>query len=834
MNSPISSPVIPQPAEFQAHIYNSFLQGNTSDVTLRIRASWNAIYNFHRVVLIQADFFRYLFTGGFVESEVKGSSLRPSASQGPIEVVFDDTNITRAAFELCIARMYGGGPPLFIDPAIIPTPSHPLTPSFPHLPPPSLVPPGHQPATPRFLLSLLAVSVYLSAPSLAAQALSSIISTIGPFTVIDYLRFAYGEGIGPLQDEDFDPLVGLEHIAQLVKDDPEYNTLTSRSTSRPARDKDVQSLSLSLDELSVADQVPTSQSKPTHAGDLSVEKEDPADLSSDSGSPTSFLNETESDQAFSYGAVSDKIGESCVCWLARWGTDILACEQQVTSTPIQHSPFTPTSQPAISRRSTASKWRTSHPDVVSSPSPPKVPLIWRRGGLTAAWVRSLVSSDLLFVRGERERYDLARAVVELRRSEGIVEEEEVEWSRMFTEGIYYANMSIDDLVHISCDRSPTTGRPYVPERIIEAAHWAQSTLRHKIMGSLPSSPNASPASPKGASRHKELGISVSQKDVEETLSSFERDEANRAYWPVPGPSSIRMGECVGVENPSMDELFGLSPAAPKPRGSGRSSMSISSFFGLQNERCVATNCVSNKPADSARWVPYPPYRFAVEFWDVDSLREKSHLYSRTIWYAGSLYNVFVQMFRKKTQGPQLGVYLHRQSSVDPIPPLSVPAGQHPATETPTDNRPNARNLSSPSSATLLPISPTQYSFSGLPMLPSPRPDTPLQGSPSNSTLTGSGLPATGSPNVPHQPYRDPRAQVSAYFAMSCASATGSSVTRFTSNPDDFSISQSWGWRSSSLRTEVCVDNDKSTDSSSPGPSPAGNTSVRVTVVLGVV
>ncbi|KAI9445522.1 hypothetical protein H4582DRAFT_2117801 [Lactarius indigo] len=811
MNSPISSPVIPQPAEFQAHIYNSFLQGKTSDVTLRIRASWNAIYNFHRVVLIQADFFRYLFTGGFVESEVKGLSLRPGASQGPIEVVFDDTNITRAG-TLCIARMYGGGPPLFIDPAIIPTPSHPLTPSFPHLPPPSLVPPGHQPATPRFLLSLLAVSVYLSVPSLASQALSSIISTIGPFTVIDYLRFAYGEGIGPLQDEDFDPLVGLEHVAQLVKDHPEYNTSASRSSSRPARDKDVQSLSLNLHELSVADQVPASQNKPILGGDLSVEKEDPAELSSESGSPTSFFNETESDQSFSYGAVSDKIGESCVCWLARWGTDILACEQQVTSTPKQHSPLTSTPQPAISRRSATSNWRTSHPDAACSP-PPKVPLIWRRGGLTAAWVRALVSSDLLFVRGERERYDLARTVVELRRSEGILEEEEEEWSRMFTEGIYYANMSIDDLVHISCDRSPTTGRPYVPERVIEAAHWTQSTLRHKIMGPLPSSPNTSPASPKGASRHKELGISVSQKDIEEALSSFEKDETNRAYWPVPGPSSIRMGECVGVENPSMDELFGLSPAAPKPRGSGRPSMSISSFFGLQNDRCVATNCVSNNSADSARWVPYPPYRFAVEFWDVDSLREKSHLYSRTIWYAGSLFNVFVQMFRKKTQGPQLGVYLHRQSSVDPIPPLSVPAGHHLATETPIDNRPNARNLSSPSSATLLPISPTH-----------PRPDTPLQGSPSTSALTGGGLPATGTPTVPHQPYRDPRAQVSAYFA--------NVVRKRNRNPDDFSISQSWGWRSSSLRTEVCVDNDKSTGSSSP--SPVGDTSVRVTVVLGVV
>jgi hypothetical protein len=35
------------------------------------------------------EFFRDLFTGGFVESESKDSS-------GAIQVVFDDTNITRA------------------------------------------------------------------------------------------------------------------------------------------------------------------------------------------------------------------------------------------------------------------------------------------------------------------------------------------------------------------------------------------------------------------------------------------------------------------------------------------------------------------------------------------------------------------------------------------------------------------------------------------------------------------------------------------------------------------------------------------------------------------
>ena len=390
-----------------------------------------------------------------------------------------------------------------------------------------------------------------------------------------------------------------------------------------------------------------------------------------------------------------------------------------------------------------------------------------------------------------------------------------------------ASQTFDDLIYISNDRSPTTGRLYVPERVIQAAYWTQSTLRHNVVGPPSLSP---PASPAGASRHKELGISVTQNDIKSALSYSENDEENRAYWPIPSPSSTRIGECAIAENASMDELFGLSSASSNRRAPGRSSMSVSAFFGLKNDRRIATQCTSDSSSDATRWVPYPPYRFGVEFWDVDSLREKSHLYSQTIWYAGSLFNVFVQMFRKKAQGPQLGVYLHRQSSVDPIPPLSIPCGSIP-TEKLTDDK--SRNFQTPPTPIILPAYPTQYSFSGLPMIPSPRSDTPVQGSPSSSSISGSSLPATGPPTVPSQPYRDPRSKVSAYFTISCANATGSSVTRFTSNPDDFAISQSWGWRSSSLRAEVCLDGEKTVDASTS--SSLGDIhSVRVTLILGVV
>jgi hypothetical protein len=344
-------------------------------------------------------------------------------------------------------------------------------------------------------------------------------------------------------------------------------------------------------------------------------------------------------------------------------------------------------------------------------------------------------------------------------------------------------------------------------------------LRYKIVGAPLSSP---PASPTGAGLPKELGISVYQMDIKEAISHQEKGGESHVYWPTPDPSSVRIGESAGVgENASTDELPGPSSVSNRHIPS-RSSMSVSGFFGLKNERCTAVECVSGNYSDTTRWVPYPPFRFGVEFWNVGSLREKSHLYSQTVWYAGSLFNVFVQMSRKKMQGPQLGIYLHRQSTVDPIPPLSIPSGSLPAEK--TADRPYTRNIPSPPSITQLPTYSTQYSFSGLPMVDTPRSNTPVEGSPSNSSSYGSVLPATGPPIIPPQPYRDPRAKVSAYFAVSCASATGSSVTRFTSNPDDFSVSRSWGWRSSSLLAEV--------------PSSVSETeeisSLRITVILGVV
>jgi hypothetical protein len=100
------------PQQLQNHLYEAFLTGQTADVSLVVRGSWNAIYKLHRIVLTQAvcehsgcrsfrrhaflilsqGFFRSLFTSGFAEG-----SANANVNEGKVQMRFDhDPNITRA------------------------------------------------------------------------------------------------------------------------------------------------------------------------------------------------------------------------------------------------------------------------------------------------------------------------------------------------------------------------------------------------------------------------------------------------------------------------------------------------------------------------------------------------------------------------------------------------------------------------------------------------------------------------------------------------------------------------------------------------------------------
>lgn len=328
-----------------------------------------------------------------------------------------------------------------MDPSTIPTPAKPLTPSFPVPGPRPTVPPGQQLATPRFLLSLLAASIYLSIPSITRQCVTLILSSVGPYTAVPYLSFAVGDGIGPLTDGDTNSAAGLERVAESVKVDPERYLSIRRAHAKREKGEDGRSVSVISEVASVrggeniGDQLSTF--------DLESRKEDPSIYEDSSASSIRGCETLTHHQLYlHYGTVSDKIGEAVACWLARWGVDMLRHEIQTKDATKATPGSTGSSSESggTARRSTVSTTRPTGSFLPFQPLPSSVPVIWRRGGISPRWIRALLSSDTMFVRDEKERYDVAKMVVELRRSEGVDADEEVEFTELFAEGIYYQNM----------------------------------------------------------------------------------------------------------------------------------------------------------------------------------------------------------------------------------------------------------------------------------------------------------------------------------------------------------------------------------------------------------
>jgi len=371
---------------------------------------------------------------------------------------------------------------------------------------------------------------------------------------------------------------------------------------------------------------------------------------------------------------------------------------------------------------------------------------------------------------------------------------------------------------ISHDVSPTTGHPYVSTNRLHDSHWKQSELRLKVGSAI---------------RDKELGITRSTSEV--ALPPDAAFVPQTPCWVVASDSSERIGDATGLENATMDQLFTGLPHDDNKKATPAKT-SETNFFGVLPPPQNAATITHFDPESRRRWSSFPPIRFAVEFWDVDCLKEKTRMHSHTIWYAGSLYNAYVQVIRKK--GVQLGVYLHRQSHIDPLPPFSVPSPRRSELPRTPSFLPHSNSFSDSTESTDPYRVPITASTSTL-TLGGARSTTPVfvqPGSPTSSSPTP-GNRTTSPVNQPTQPYRDPRSAISAYFSISCASATGASVTRFSSGPDTFAISQSWGWKSSTLRTEEFLELGDDGQPISIGLVDAGAgklVSLRATIVIGII
>ncbi|KAF1812126.1 hypothetical protein P152DRAFT_418172 [Eremomyces bilateralis CBS 781.70] len=277
---------------------------------------------------------------------------------------------------------------------------------------------------------------------------------------------------------------------------------------------------------------------------------------------------------------------------------------------------------------------------------------------------------------------------------------------LLDEGIHYVHLEFEQLQHIRRARD-VFGLPLLPEDVITNALWMAMELRQKVVNardldmdlglSIPA--EIEPTKPPTVSSQRTddaNGSSVAQgkRKVDETPSQTKSEEMGsgswdstarpRKFWIPSADCNIVMG---GNAEPVIQTSAALSNHASQisvtiqpedaPWATDFASSPGNITEGLARS---SSNATRPQPSDSAggttqpKPIAYshcPPFRFAVEFPNPRLLKEKKRVYSRTVFYAGSLWNIYIQKVRS-SKHPQLGVYLHRAKEREVEEALSGP------------------------------------------------------------------------------------------------------------------------------------------------------------------
>ena len=239
------------------------------------------------------------------------------------------------------------------------------------------------------------------------------------------------------------------------------------------------------------------------------------------------------------------------------------------------------------------------------------------------------------------------------------------------------------------------------------------------------------------------------------------------YIPIEDSSTTVIGDCP-------EQTHASSSVSGRVNGRSSGSSHVTSHTADDGKETEAVG-------EEVRYSQFPPFRFAAEFRGIRALKEKRRVYSKTVFYAGSYWNIYIQKV-KSAKNTQLGVYLHRAKDRE---------------GTGSSDRVNAGS----SSADQLVGMVKSDADEGDTTLMIDGDTSSISRNGANTSASRAMLP-TGSaldiavPALP--PYCDHRPMIQTYFKIFSPSRKGKMLSMFSSRPDSFNFSQSWGWKSSSL------------------------------------
>ncbi|KAI7888429.1 uncharacterized protein EV154DRAFT_517895 [Mucor mucedo] len=371
------------------------------------------------------------------------------------------------------------------------------------------------------------------------------------------------------------------------------------------------------------------------------------------------------------------------------------------------------------------------------------------------WLQRVIESDAFWVPSEFERYSFTQQIIQARYEAYLLAPSSFVLTELDTNpnchilsrSIHYMHMTFEQLESIQDDVHPLTKQRLVAEKVLKEALWLQVKLRSKIESASEKDTKLNMTIPSTCVRSRRTSTVTSDKEEGYDDCNAEEEEIvekrplSGKYYPIPTDDTTT------YTRESAIAMSSSSAAAATGGGGGGGGKKKS----LKQQNTVPVEHFSI----------YPPFRFSVEFTNVNALKHDMRVYSHTVFYAGSDWNIYIQKTKSLRKGVlQLGVYLHRQSISH-----QVQSHQGHTCYYPDEIQQQNEGNTSAATSTAFRTNPTAESWS-------------------------------------FSRYPDKRQVVKTWFKIYCPSrGPKHALTLFQSSPDNFSVTQSWGWRSTALCTD---------------------------------
>ena len=422
---------------------------------------------------------------------------------------------------------------------------------------------------------------------------------------------------------------------------------------------------------------------------------------------------------------------------------------------------------------------------------------------------------------------------------------------LLDEGIHYVHLRFEQLQQIR-EQKDIFGIPIIPEKVIMNAHWMSMELRQRVVNASESDFELnltqegedyslhSAITKVADSKGKQPEDSAAQQETDEMASgSWDGNGKPRKFW-IPGTDSSSVMGGTSEAYMTSAAMANWTPHMARLSNSFEPSdaMWATDLGGFEPGKGHSRESSNEQTAPQFSY--FPPFRFSAEFPNPRTLKEKKRVYSQTVWYAGSMWNLYIQRINT-SKSHQLGIYLHRAKEREPV---DDPLAQ--LTHTPVQEQirqvergmgkseRRSRNWNTFSSGGEAEAEDESGSgadldggmFSGeaqnstrLSMLrrseglvkPHKTSETPLTPQQLASRPQSSGYVldsdeeteelarASKRSSVAAMPlYTDARPAIKTYFKIYSPSKAGRMLSIYESAPDRFNFSQSWGWKSSSF------------------------------------